>query len=58
MRFSQRVIQPGAFLEFLFVHVLGVQEDSSGLAASSPEGIDFEGELGGPANWQSGVTFS
>jgi hypothetical protein len=58
MRLSQGVIQPSAFLKFLFVHVLCVQEDSSRLAASRPEGIDFEGELGGPADWESGITFS
>jgi hypothetical protein len=56
--FSQNVIQPGAFLEFLFVHVLCGEEDSGRLAAGSPERIDFEGELGGSTDWKSGVTFS
>ena len=57
MGLRQRIIEPGAFFEFRSVHRILAEEHLSGAAALSAQSINFENELGRPANGQFHVVW-
>ena len=57
MGLRQRIIQAGTFLEFRSVHRILAEQHLGGAAALSAQRINFENELGRPANGQLHVVW-